>query len=70
MGRHELACTNRHACMLLLLLSVVRAWIMDGLVGKLLLLRVCMRACAGAYVIDTMYQLIYTSAQTRAWGIV
>jgi hypothetical protein len=31
----------------------------------------CMRACVVARVIDTMYhyQLIYSSAQTRAWRI-
>jgi hypothetical protein len=29
----------------------------------------CMRACEAARVIDTMYQLIYSSAQTRAWRI-
>jgi hypothetical protein len=29
----------------------------------------CMRAYAAARVIDTMYQLIYSSAQTQAWGI-
>jgi hypothetical protein len=30
----------------------------------------CMRACAViARVIGTMYQLIYSSAQTRAWRI-
>jgi hypothetical protein len=35
------------------------------------LLRACMCACAApaACVIDTMYQLIYTSAQTQAWRI-
>jgi hypothetical protein len=26
----------------------------------------CMRACVVAHVIDTMYQLIYSSAQTQA----
>jgi hypothetical protein len=50
MDRHELACMNRHASMLLLL-------------------RACMRAFAATCVLDTMYQLIYTSAQTRAWRI-
>ena len=29
----------------------------------------CMRACVVARVIDTMYQLIYSSAQTQAWRI-
>ena len=29
----------------------------------------CMRACVAARVIDTIYQLIYSSAQTRAWRI-
>jgi hypothetical protein len=29
----------------------------------------CMRACVAARVIDTMYQLIYSSAQTQAWRI-
>jgi hypothetical protein len=29
----------------------------------------CMCACAAACVIDTMYQLIYSSAQTQAWKI-
>jgi hypothetical protein len=29
----------------------------------------CMRACVVARVIGTMYQLIYSSAQTRAWRI-
>jgi hypothetical protein len=29
----------------------------------------CMRARVVARVIDTMYQLIYSSAQTRAWRI-
>ncbi len=28
-----------------------------------------MRACVVARVIDTMYQLIYSSAQTQAWRI-
>jgi hypothetical protein len=29
----------------------------------------CMRACVAARVIDTLYQLIYSSAQTQAWRI-
>jgi hypothetical protein len=29
----------------------------------------CMRACVAVRVIDTMYQLIYSSAQTQAWRI-
>jgi hypothetical protein len=29
----------------------------------------CMRACVVARVIGTMYQLIYSSAQTQAWRI-
>ena len=29
----------------------------------------CMRACVAARVIDTVYQLIYSSAQTQAWRI-
>ena len=29
----------------------------------------CIRACVVARVIDTMYQLIYSSAQTQAWRI-
>ena len=29
----------------------------------------CMRACVVARVIDTMYQQIYSSAQTQAWRI-
>jgi hypothetical protein len=29
----------------------------------------CMRACVVARVVDTMYQPIYSSAQTRAWRI-
>ena len=29
----------------------------------------CMRACVVARVIDTVYQLIYSSAQTWAWRI-
>ena len=29
----------------------------------------CMRACVVARVIDTMYQLIYSSAQTQVWRI-
>jgi hypothetical protein len=39
------------------------------LLQKLLLLRACMRACVVARVIDTMYQLIHSSAQTQAWRI-
>jgi hypothetical protein len=49
---------NRPACMLLL--------------QQLLVLHACMimmRACAAACVIDTMYQLIYMSAQAQAWRI-
>ena len=33
------------------------------------LLRACVRAWLPIFVIDTIYQLIYTSAQTRAWRI-
>jgi hypothetical protein len=29
----------------------------------------CVHACVLARVIDTMYQLIYSSAQTEAWRI-
>jgi hypothetical protein len=29
----------------------------------------CMRACVVARVIDTMYQLIYSTAQTQVWRI-
>jgi hypothetical protein len=29
----------------------------------------CMRACVVVRVTDTMYQLIYSSAQTKAWRI-
>jgi hypothetical protein len=29
----------------------------------------CMRACAAVCVIDTLYHLIYSSAQTQAWRI-
>jgi hypothetical protein len=29
----------------------------------------CVRACVVARVTDTMYQLIYSSAQTQAWRI-
>jgi hypothetical protein len=29
----------------------------------------CMRACVVTRVIDTMYQLIYSSAQTQTWRI-
>jgi hypothetical protein len=29
----------------------------------------CMRACVVARVTDTMYQLIYSSAQAQAWRI-
>jgi hypothetical protein len=33
------------------------------------LLLLCLRACVAARVIDTMYQMIYSSAQTQAWRI-
>ena len=36
---------------------------------KMLLLRACVRAWLPACVIDTMYQLIYSSEQTQAWRI-
>ena len=36
---------------------------------KMLLLRACVRAWLPACVIDTMYQLIYSSAKTQAWRI-
>jgi hypothetical protein len=45
---------NRHAWMLLHAVAAAAA-------------AACMRACAAAHVIDTMYQLIYSSAQTQAW---
>ena len=32
-------------------------------------MRACVRACVAPSVVDTMYQLIYTSAQTRAWRV-
>ena len=34
------------------------------LMQQLLLLRACVRACVVAHVIGTMYQLIYSPAQT------
>jgi hypothetical protein len=54
------ACMNRHAwtgmhepaCMLIQQLLLLRA--------------MCMPACVVARVIDTMYQLMYSSAQIRA----
>jgi hypothetical protein len=33
------------------------------------MLQLLLRACVVACAIDTMYQLIYTSVQTRAWRI-
>jgi hypothetical protein len=41
------------------------------LLQQLLLLRACMRtrACVVARVIDTVYHLIYSSAQTQVWRI-
>jgi hypothetical protein len=50
---HEPACMNRHAC---------RA-------NAAAAAAACMRACVVARVIGTMYQLIYSLAQTRAWRI-
>jgi hypothetical protein len=44
---------NRHACAVLHVAAADPA-------------AACMRACAAARVIDTMYQLIYSSAQTQA----
>jgi hypothetical protein len=42
---------NRHACAVLHAAAAAAA---------------CMRACAAARVIDTVYQLIYNSAQTQS----
>ena len=39
------------------------------LLRQILLLRACMRARAAAYVVDAIYRLIYTPAQTQAWRI-
>jgi hypothetical protein len=41
------------------------AW--TGMHGDAAAAAACMRACVVARVIDTMYQLIYSSAQTQAW---
>ena len=51
------ACMNRHACCCS---SSFKAAAADA---------ACMRACVAARVIDTMYQLIYSSAQIQAWII-
>jgi hypothetical protein len=56
MNRHAWTGMHEPACMLMQ--------------RQLLLLRACVRAFVMvARVIDTMYQLIYSSAQTQAWRI-
>jgi hypothetical protein len=60
--------------MLLLLLSL-RAWTgmhgpnMHAIASAAAATTACMRACVAACVIDTMYGLIYASAQTQVWRI-
>jgi hypothetical protein len=52
------ACMNRYAC------TGVHADAAAAAAAA-----ACMRACAAACVIDTMYQLVHSSAQTHAWRI-